>query len=229
MQHMDRIHLEHPYFGSRQMSEFLKRQGQQVNRKRIQRLMRLMRIEAVYPRPKTTQRNLQHKVFPYLLRDVPIERVNQVWSSDITYVPMKQGFLYLVAVIDWYSRYVLSWKLSNTLDGLFCLECLQDALTKGTPGVFNTDQGVQFTSQRYTDCLESAGIQVSMDGKGRALDNVWIERLWRSVKYEEVYLKSYDSGEDLYHSLGRWFDFYHRERPHQGLGNQTPEEVYNSK
>jgi len=206
--------------------------------------MKLMRLEAVYPKPKTSTRNLQHKMYPYLLRDVSIERVNQVWSSDITYVPMQNGFLYLVAVIDWYSRYVLSWKLSNTLDGLFCVECLEDSLTKGTPEVFNTvdeaageassatpatRSGRAFTSRRYTGCLEAAGIQISMDGKGRCLDNVKIERLWRSVKYEECYIKDYESGEDLYHSLEAYFDFYHRDRPHQGLGNRTPEEVYNDR
>jgi putative transposase len=226
MKLIDQIHLERPFFGSRQMTTFLQRAGHTVNRKRIRRLMSLMRIEAVYPRPRTTRPDTAHKVYPYLLRDVKIERVNQVWSSDITYVPMRNGFLYLVAVIDWYSRYVLSWKLSNTLDGLFCLECLEESLTKGTPEIFNTDQGAQFTASRYTGCLEAAGIRVSMDGKGRALDNVWVERLWRSVKYEECYLKDYESGEELYHSLKAYFDFYHRLRPHQGLNNQTPEEVY---
>lgn len=229
MKLMDRIHLERPFFGSRQMTSFLKRQGQRVNRKRIRRLMKLMRIEAVYPKPKTTRSETSHKVYPYLLRDMKIERVNQVWSSDITYIPLRNGFLYLVAVIDWYSRYVLSWKLSNTLDGLFCVECLEDSLTKGTPAIFNTDQGVQFTSRRYIGCLEAAGIQISMDGKGRALDNVFVERLWRSVKYEECYLKDYESGEDLHRSLEAYFDFYHRDRPHQGLGNRTPEEVYNDR
>src|SRR5450755_1804227 len=186
---IDREYTDHPFRGSRGMRAWLRREGHQVNRKRVQRLMRLMGLEAVYPKPRLSVGGAGHKVFPYLLRNVSIERVNQVWSTDITYIPMPNGFMYLTAVIDWYSRYVLSWRLSNTLDVAFCLEALEEALRQGCPEVFNTDQGVQFTSASFTSRLEEAGVAVSRDGRGRALENVFVERLWRSVKYEDIYIK----------------------------------------
>src|SRR5450755_760518 len=186
---IDREYTDHPFRGSRGMRAWLRREGHEVNRKRVQRLMRLMGLEAVYPKPRLSVGGAGHKVYPYLLRNVSIERVNQVWSTDITYIPMPNGFMYLTAVIDWYSRYVLSWRLSNTLDGGFCLEALDEALSRGRPEIFNTDQGSQFTSREYTSRLEEAGVAVSRDGRGRALENVFVERLWRSVKYEDIYIK----------------------------------------
>ncbi len=226
MRRIDEQYLKTPYFGSRRMAIWLAREGEEVNRKRIQRLMGLMGLEAIHPGPRTTVRNPDHKVFPYLLRGVKIERRDQVWSSDITYIPMHQGFMYLTAVIDWYSRYVLSWSLSNSLDNRFCLETLEEALRGGKPEIFNTDQGVQYTARSFTGRLESAGILVSMDGRGRALDNVFVERLWRSLKYEEVYLKDYRSVAELMTGLTNWFRFYNDERPHQSLKYQTPAQVY---
>jgi len=227
MRVIDEQYMRTPFFGSRQMSRYLARQlGQSVNRKRIQRLMRKMGIEAIYAKPNTTQRNKKHKVFPYLLRDVEISRKDQVWSTDITYVPLRNGYMYLVAVIDWRTRYVLSWRLSNTLDTHFCLEALEEALTISTPEIFNTDQGSQFTSHAFTSRLEASGIAVSMDGRGRALDNVFIERLWRTVKYEDIYLKDYESARHLADGLTWYFEFYRNERPHSSLGYQTPGEVY---
>ncbi len=226
MRRIDEQYLKTPYFGSRRMAIWLARGGEEVNRKRIQRLMGLMGLEAIHPGPRTTVRNPDHKVFPYLLRGVKIERRDQVWSSDITYIPMHQGFMYLTAVIDWYSRYVLSWSLSNSLDGRFCLETLEEALRGGKPEIFNTDQGVQYTSNSFTGRLESAGVSVSMDGRGRALDNVFVERLWRSLKYEEVYLKDYRSVAELVSGLTSWFRFYNEERPHQSLKYRTPAQVY---
>jgi putative transposase len=193
MRLMDEEYTRHPCYGSRRMTVWLHREGHEVNRKRVQRLMRLMGLEAVYPKPNLSAANSQHKVYPYLLRNVPIVRPDQVWSTDITYVPLPCGFMYLAAVIDWYSRYVISWRLSNTLDGSFCLEMLEEALSRGKPEVFNTDQGVQFTARAWTARLESAGVQVSMDGGGRCLDNVFVERLWRTVKYEDVYLRGYET------------------------------------
>src|ERR1700687_49582 len=188
MRRIDEEYLRHPFYGSRQMSAWLRSQGEAANRKRVRRLMRLMGLGAIYPKPRTTQRHPDHRVYPYLLRDVEITRPDHVWSTDITYVPLRGGYLYLAAIMDWYSRCVLSWRLSNTLDVGFCLEALEEALSRGCPEVFNTDQGVQFTSASFTGRLESAGAQVSMDGKGRCLDNVFVERLWRTVKYEYVYL-----------------------------------------
>lgn len=213
---MDQQHLQFPFFGRRQMTGWLRLQGYSVNETRVRRLMSLMGLEAVFPGKRTTIVNREHRVYPYLLRGVKVTRPNQVWSIDITYVPMTSGFMYLTAVIDWYSRHVLSWELSNTLDGRFCIEALLDAFasTKRQPEMFNTDQGSQFTSRSFTSELESRGIKISMDGKGRALDNVFIERLWRTVKYEEVYLKSYDSVADLRSSLTKYFAFYCCERPH---------------
>lgn len=221
MRRIDELYLKCPFYGSRKFAHLL-----EVNRKRIQRLMRTMGIEAIYPKKRTTWPGAGHKIYPYLLRGVAVIRPDQVWSTDITYVPMRHGFLYLVAVMDWYSRHVLSWRLSNTLSGTFCLEALEDALADGRPEVFNSDQGSQFTASAFTDRLESCGIAVSMDGRGRALDNVFIERLWRSVKYEEVYLKDYSTAWEAEASLGSYFRFYSHERIHQSLGYRTPADVY---
>jgi putative transposase len=221
MRALDEQYLRTPFYGSRKMAQTFG-----VNRKRIQRLMRLMGIEAIYPKRRTTWPGEGHKIYPYLLRNMPIIHSDQVWSTDITYVPMQHGFLYLVAVMDWYSRHVLSWRLSNTLDMDFCLEALDEALTVKQPGIFNTDQGSQFTSTAFTDRLATRGVAISMDGRGRAIDNVFVERLWRSVKYEEVYLKDYADGWEAEAGLGSYFQFYNRERIHQALGYRTPAEVY---
>lgn len=227
MRLIDEQYLRTPFFGSRQMSAWLRRElDETVNRKRVQRLMRTMGIEAVAPGPRTTVRNTQHRVFPYLLRNVSITRKDQVWSTDITYIPLRDGFMYLVAVIDWHTRYVLSWRLSNTLEGHFCIEALEESLTRGRPEIFNTDQGSQFTSRAFTGVLGSHQIAISMDGRGRALDNVFIERLWRTVKYEDVYLQDYGSGGELQNGLRSYFRFYCEERPHSSLGYRTPAELY---
>ena len=226
MRRIDEQYLHRPYFGSRRMAQWLKVEGTPLNRKRVQRLMRLMGLEAIYPKPRTTVAGAGHKIYPYLLRNVAVERPNQVWSADITYVPLRKGFLYLTAVMDWYSRYVLAWRLSNSLDGDFCVEALEAALSCGRPEVFNSDQGVQFTSREFTSRLESAAVAISMDGKGRALDNVFVERLWRSVKYEEVYLHDYSTGAECYAGLSAYLTFYCEERPHQALGYRTPAAVY---
>ena len=226
MRLIDRQYLETPFYGSRKMAESLNRSGEAVNRKRVQRLMALMGLEAVHPKPRTTVVAPGAKVYPYLLRDRVLTRVDEVWSSDITYIPMKHGFMYLTAVIDWYSRYVLSWRLSNTLDGGFCLEALDEALARGKPEIFNTDLGSQFTSREYTGRLEEVGIAVSRDGRGRALDNVFIERLWRSVKYEDIYIKDYELVPELVLGLTAYFRFYDEDRPHQSLDYRTPGEVY---
>jgi putative transposase len=226
MLRIDQEYTAHPFQGSRRMTKWLIQQGEAVNRKRVQRLMRLMGLEAVYPKPKLTAPGRGHRIYPYLLRDVPIERPDQVWSTDITYVPMPTGFLYLAAVIDWYSRYVIAWRLSNTLDGSFCLDMLDEALAKGKPEVFNTDQGVQFTAAAFTSRLEAAGVAVSMDGRGRCLDNVFVERLWRSVKYEELYLKGYETVPALAAGLKAYWWYYNEERLHQGLEYRTPGRVY---
>ncbi len=223
---IDRQYTAQPVYGSRRMTAWLQRQGHPVNRKRVQRLMRLMGLEAIHPRPNLSALAAGHKVFPYLLRGVAIDRVDQVWSTDITYIGLPSGFLYLAAVIDWYSRYVICWRLSNTLDGWFCVEMLREALSKGRPEVFNTDQGVQFTAGAFTAPLLSAGVAVSMDGKGRCLDNVFVERLWRTVKHEDVYLRGYETVRELSAGLGRYSPFYNEERPHQSLGYRTPAEVY---
>jgi putative transposase len=223
---IDREYTAHPFRGSRGMRAWLRREGHEVNRKRVQRLMRLMGLEAVYPKPKLSVGGAGHRVYPYLLRNVAIERVNQVWSTDITYIPMANGFMYLTAVIDWYSRYVLSWKLSNTLDVGFCLEALEEALSRGCPEVFNTDQGVQFTSASFTGRVESAGAKVSMDGRGRCLDNVFVERVWRTVKYEYVYLWRPEAVPALATGLTTYFGYYNEERTHQSLADRTPAEVY---
>ena len=226
MAKIDREYTAHPFLGSRRMMTWLRGEGHEVNRKRVQRLMRLMGLEAVYPKPRLSVGGAGHKVYPYLLRNVPIQRVDQVWSTDITYIPMPTGFMYLTAVMDWHSRYVLSWRLSNTLDVEFCLEALDEALNRSCPEVFNTDQGAQFTSVSYTARLEAAGAKVSMDGKGRCLDNVFVERLWRTVKYEEVYLWRHETVPALHSGLARYFEYYNRERRHQSLNDQIPADVY---
>lgn len=221
MRRIDEQYLRTPFYGSRRLAVVLK-----ANRKRVQRLMRLMGLEAIYPKRRTTRPGAGHKIYPYLLRNVAIERPDQVWSIDITYLPLRHGFLYLTAVLDWYSRYVLSWRLSNTLDGSICEEALEEALSRGRPEVFNSDQGSQFTSRSFTSRLESRGIAISMDGRGRALDNVFVERLWRTVKYEEVYLQDYADGWAAESSLSSYFRFYCEERVHQSLDYRTPAEVY---
>lgn len=226
MRLIDQQFLKTPFYGSRKMTIALERAGETVNRKRVQRLMALMGLEPLFPRPRTTIAASQTRVYPYLLRDRELTHVDEVWSSDITYVPMRHGFMYLTAVIDWFSRYVLSWRLSNTLDGGFCLEALDEALSRGKPEIFNTDLGSQFTSREYTGRLEEAGIAVSRDGRGRALDNVFVERLWRSVKYEDIYIKDYERVPELASGLTADFWFYDEERPHQSLGYRTPAEVY---
>lgn len=221
MKRLDEQYLQTPFFGSRKLAFELG-----INRKRAQRLMRRMGLEAVGVKRRTTRPGRGHKIYPYLLRNLAITRPDQVWSSDITYIPLRQGFLYLTAVMDWHSRYVLSWRLSNTLEGSFCLEALDEALASRQPEIFNSDQGSQFTATAFTSRLEKCGVAISMDGRGRALDNVFIERLWRSVKYEEVYLKDYADGWEAQRSLARYFEFYCERRIHQALDYRTPAEVY---
>jgi putative transposase len=223
---LDEQYTRTPFYGSRRMVAWLKLQGYEVNRKHIRRLMQELGLEAIYPKPNLSRANVQHTKYPYLLRDILIEEANQVWSTDITYIRMKKGFVYLVAVIDWFSRYVLSWEVSNTLDTGFCLEALSRALKQGKPSIFNTDQGVQFTSHEFVGQVLQNGIRVSMDGRGRALDNIFVERLWRSVKYEEVYLKDYQTVPEALQGLGNYFHFYNHERLHQALGYQTPFQVH---
>lgn len=227
MKYIDRLYLKYPTFGTRRMTTWLRREGYIVGRKRVRRLMRIMGLRAIYPRQRTTIANMAHKKYPYLLRDLVIDRPNQVWATDITYIPMRRGFMYLVAVIDWYSRKVLSWRISNTLEPDFCIDALQEALRcHGKPAIFNTDQGSQFTSNAFISVLKKAQIRISMDGKGRWIDNVFIERLWRSVKYEDIYLKSYETGKDLREGLKEYFRFFNEDRYHQSLDDKTPDEVY---
>ena len=227
MRRIDELYLASPFYGSRRMVAVLRREGLVVNRKRVRRLMRLMGLEAIYQKPNTSQGHPDHKVYPYLLRGLSIERANQVWCADITYIPMARGFVYLVAVMDWFSRRVLSWRLSITMEADFCVEAVQEALAAhGRPEIFNTDQGVQFTSAGFVDELEAAGVRISMDGKGRFLDNIFIERLWRSLKYEEVFTKAYGSVIEARRGIGGWLSFYNDERPHQALGYQTPRSVF---
>jgi putative transposase len=226
MRLIDKEYTDHPEKGSRRMAIRLKELGHDVNRKRVQRLMRLMGLEAIYPKPRLSIPDHSHKVYPYLLRNVAINQVDQVWSTDITYIPLVSGFMYLAAVIDWYSRYVLAWRLSNTLDGTFCVELLDEALGRGRPDIFNTDQGVQFTAAAFTGRLEAAGVRVSMDGKGRCLDNVFVERLWRTVKYEDVYIRGYERVPDLISGLSRFFPYYNEARPHQSLEYRAPGAVW---
>lgn len=221
MRRIDELYLRHPCYGSRKMAEKLG-----IDRKRAQRLMRRMGLEAIYPKPRLSQNPTEHRIYPYLLRDVEIVRPNQVWSSDITYVPMPQGWMYLTVILDWFSRYVLSWQLSNTLDGLFCLEALEEALRRGTPEIFNTDQGVQYTAQAFTGRLEAAGIAVSMDGRGRWMDNVFVERLWRTLKYEYLYLHDYATPRALQAGLTEDIADYNEERIHASLDYRTPMAVY---
>jgi len=228
MKLIDRQYLVTPFYGARRMAVWLRNRGYRVNRKRVRRLMRTMGLKAIYRRPRTSTPAPGHKVYLYLLSGMEITRPNQVWAADITYIPMTRGFLYLVAIMDWYSRYVLSWRLSNTLDAGFCIEALEEALRKGRPDIFNTDQGSQFTSEAFTGLLESQGVRISMDGKGGYSDNLFIERLWRTVKYEEVYLKAYQNGRDARVGIGYYFRFYNAERPHQALGYLTPAEVFTS-
>lgn len=227
MRLIDEQYMRHPEFGYPRMTDWLKEQGYQVNHKRVARLMQRMGLQAITPGPHTSKPEPGHRIYPYLLRDLEIERVNQVWSTDITYIPMRHGFMYLTAVMEWHSRYVLAWELSNTLEGLFCVVALERALSRGTPEIFNTDQGSQFTSEAFTGVLLDKKIAISMDGRGRALDNAFIERLWWSVKYEDVYPKSYDDGHDLHRGLAAYFDYYNHERRHTALDKRTPAEVFN--
>lgn len=226
MRLLDEQYTRTPFYGSRRMKIALGELGWEVNRKRVQRLMQRMGLEAIYPKPRLSDPAPGHRIYPYLLRGVKIERSNQVWSTDITYVRLRGGFVYLVAILDWYSRYVLAWEVSVTLDTSFCLSALDWALRKAKPEIFNSDQGAQFTSDDFTGRLKDHGIQISMDGRGRALDNVFVERLWRSVKWEEVYLKDYGGVLDAIRNLSWYFQFYNHERPHQSLDNQTPAAVY---
>ena len=228
MRLLDEEHMRHPASGSRQLLDFLDGQGIEVNRKRIQRLMAIMGIEGISPKRRTTLAAAGHQVYPYLLRGLKIERSNQVWCSDITYIPMSRGSMYLVAVMDWFSRHVLAWRLSNSMDADFCVEALDEALGKAAPEIMNTDQGAQFTSREFTNKLKDHGVAISMDGKGRAIDNVMIERLWRTVKYEDIYLKEYISGVDLQKGLKSYFQYYTSVRRHSSLDRQTPAEVYRS-
>ena len=226
MRRLDEEYTKAPFYGSRRMTAWLSGLGYDVNRKRVGRLMRLMGLEAIYPRPNLSKPCPGHRVFPYLPRNLTVERPDHVWSTDITYIRMRGGFVYLVAIMDWYSRYVLAWELSNTLSMDFCLATLERSLRRGCPEIFNTDQGSQFTSDDFTGLLLAAGVKVSMDGRGRALDNIFVERLWRSVKYEEVYLKDYESVPAAVTNLTAYFVFYNTERPHQSLGYKTPASVY---
>jgi putative transposase len=228
MKLIDRQYLATPFYGARKIAAWLKGQNYSVNRKRVRRIMRVMGIKAIYRRPRTSQPGPGHKIYPYLLGGMKITRPNQVWAADITYIPMARGFLYLVAIIDWYSRYVLSWRLSNTLDADPCVKALEDALKKGRPDIFNTDQGSQFIGEAFTGLLKQHGIRISMDGKGSYNDNLFIERLWRTVKYEEVYLKAYQDGREARIGLGNYFRFYNTERPHQTHRYRTPAEVFTS-
>jgi putative transposase len=226
MRLIDEEYTRHPFYGVRRMTAWLRRQDYTVNPKRIRRLMRIMGLVAIYPKPHLSQAIQEHEKFPYLLRDIEIVRPDQVWCTDITYIRMVQGFVYLVVMMDWYSRYVLSWAISTTMESTFWVEALQHALYRATPEIFNSDQGPQFTSREFTGSLQKAGIAISMDGRGRVYDNIFIERLWRSVKYEEVYLNDYASVKTARSRLGGYFDYYNTERPHQALDYNTPAEVY---
>ena len=224
---IDEEYTRRPFYGSRRMRVYLQRLGHVINRKRVQRLMRLVGLRGMAPGPDTSKPRPEHKVYPYLLRGLAVERPNQVWSTDITYIRLARGFVYLVAVMDWYSRRVLSWRISNSMEAGFCVDCLEEALRHhGSPEIFNTDQGSQFTSDAFTGVLQAAGVKISMDGRGRALDNVFVERLWRNVKYEDVYLKGYETMAELTLGLAKYFTFYNDERPHQSLGYQTPRLVH---
>lgn len=223
---LDEQYMRTPFYGTRRMRAQLNQLGHQVNRKRVQRLMRILGIEAIYPKPRTSQPNPEHRIYPYLLKNYPVTQANQVWSSDITYIPINGGFMYLFAVIDWFSRYVLSWSLSNTMDIEFCLDGLERALAQATPVIFNTDQGSQFTSRAFTQTVERHGVLVSMDGRGRCHDNIFIERLWRSLKYEDIYIKDYSDVPMLGHGIEDYFGFYNNHRLHQSLDYRTPHQVH---
>ena len=223
---IDRQFTETPFYGSRRLTAWLNRQGYHVNRKRTQRVMRLMGLEAIYPKPNISKRRKDHEVYPYLLKGIRIDKPNFVWSSDITYIRVGRGFVYLTAIIDWFSRYVLSWRLSNTLEPAFCVEALNEALASSKPEIFNTDQGSQYTSKDFITPLKDKGIKISMDSKGRALDNIFVERLWRTVKYEEVYIKAYQTAREAFQSLKKYFLFYNNHRLHQSLDYRTPAEVH---
>jgi putative transposase len=229
MEIIDRQFLETPWYGSRQMARDMQREEHKCGRHRVRRLMRLMRLVPIYQEPKTSQKHPEHKIYPYLLRDLPITRPNQVWCTDITYIPMRRGFLYLVAIMDWYSRKVLSWRLSNTMDAGFCVEALKDALARnGPPEIFNSDQGSQFTSTDFTEVLLDAKVKISMDGRGRWIDNRMIERLWRSLKYECVYLNAFETGSETRGAIGEWISYYNEKRPHSSHGLLTPAEAYDT-
>jgi putative transposase len=219
---IDRQYLRTPFYGSRRMTAWLQSQGHSANRKRVQRLMQRLGLAAIYPRPRTSRRAPDHRIYPYLLRGLAIERVHQVWAADITYIPMAHGFVYLVAVMDWASRYVLSWRLSNLLEASFCIEALEEALLKGRPEIFNTDQGSQFTDDGFTGVLRAHGVAISMDGRGRFADNILVERLWRSLKYEEVYLNAYENVAQARRGIAAYFEFYNHQRLHQALGYRAP-------
>lgn len=226
MRAIDEEYLERPYYGRRRMAIAMRARGFLVGQKRIKTAMQMMGLEAIYPKPNLSMANKEHKKYPYLLRNLDVERPDQAWAGDITYIPLTTGFGYLFAIIDWFSRYVIDWELSNLLDADFCVESLERGLLRKKPEIFNTDQGVQFTSKEFTERLKNDGVKISMDGKGRALDNVFIERLWRSVKYEDIYLRGYESLKDVRQGLKKYFEFYNEKRPHQGLEYRTPAEVY---
>lgn len=227
MRIIDEQFLETPFFGSRQMAKWLRRRGLRISRKRVARLMRKMGLSAIYQKPNTSKPFPGHKIYPYLLKGIAIDAPNKVWCADVCYIPMRRGFLYLVAIMDWYSRKVLSWRLSNTLEADFCVAALREALARfGTPEIFNTDQGCQFTSLEFTEVLKEAGVRISMDSKGRWMDNIMIERLWRSLKYESVYLHAFETGSEVRIGIGKWITFYNEQRPHSSLDDQTPDEAY---
>ena len=226
MNRIDEVFTDYPFYGSRKIREALRRDGFDIGRERVQAMMRKMGLRAIYPQRKLSKGHPGHKKYPYLLANTEVVCPSQVWSSDITYIRLRHGFLYLVAVIDWYSRYVLSWRLSNSLEANFCVDALEEALEKGSPEIFNTDQGSQFTSDAFTGVLQSKGISISMDGKGRVFDNIFVERLWRSVKYEDIYIKGYETVADAQVGLGEYFPFYNDRRYHQSLGYKTPYEVH---
>ena len=228
MRLMDEQYLKTPFYGARRMLETLRRRGHMVNIKRVRRLMRVMGLEAVYPKKTTTRANNGHQVYPYLLRNLTVDRPDQVWATDITYIPLAKGFLYLIAIMDWRSRYILSWRLSNTMDTSFCVEALEEALSCRKPEIFHSDQGSQFTSAVFQELLHRSKISISMDGRGRAYDNIFVERFWRSLKYEEVYLHAYTGGRESHRGIAKYIAFYNEERPHQSLENRTPSEVYHS-
>ena len=226
MHALDRLYTRYPFYGVRRLRQALRQEGYAVNHKRVHRLMQVMGLQAIYPRRSLSAGGEAHRVYPYLLRDRKIDRPDQVWASDITYLPLLHGFVYLVAIMDWFSRYVLSWRIANTLDTAFCLEALEEALAQGRPEMFNTDQGSQFASADFTQRVERAGVRMSMDGRGRCWDNIFIERLWRSLKYEDIYLKGYETAPEIRHGVDRYFDFYNQDRFHQALGYATPVQVY---